>query len=121
MEAGPPASYLTLTEGTAVQTSDGERIGEVRRVLADAEKDIFDGLIVTTDAGDRFVDAERVASIAEGLVVLSLSGAQARALPEPAANPAAMELTPGDVSEGPAEHGAKGALRRLWDWMTGRY
>jgi hypothetical protein len=121
VEAGGPASYLTLTEGTAVQSRDGAAVGEVRRILADAEEDIFDGLIVATPEGDRFVDAERVDSIAERLVVLSLSADEARALPEPSLNPATMDVSPEDVAESRAEYGVKGAFRRLRDWITGRY
>lgn len=121
MEAGQPGSYLTLAEGTPVNSSDGEQVGEVARVLADAEEDIFDGLILDTKHGDRFVDAQRVASIHERLVVLSLSAAEAHALPAPPENPAAMKVTADDVAEAPTEHGAKGLGRRLWDWVSGRY
>ena len=46
MDLGDPGSYLTLAEGTPVLTSDGERIGEVAHVLADADEDVFDGLVI---------------------------------------------------------------------------
>ena len=56
---GAPISYMTLAEGTPAYASGGERVGTVHRVLADAESDIFDGLILDTDEGERFADAPR--------------------------------------------------------------
>jgi hypothetical protein len=121
VDAGPPISYLVLAEGTPVRSSDGERVGEVKRVLAVAAKDIFEGLVLETPGGDRFVDADQVASLHERAVILALSAAEARALPEPPENPAAMAVSPDDVAEPPAEHGAKNLVRRVWDWISGRY
>ncbi len=51
-----PASYLTLERGTRVVDRFGQTVGFVRRVLI-AEGSHFDGIVVDTSAGRRFVDA----------------------------------------------------------------
>jgi hypothetical protein len=120
MDLGAPTSYLTLEHGTAVYSSDGERIGAVEHVLADAGADVFDGLILDTRAGPggwRFVDATQVAALHERGVQLRLTGQEAASLPEPAESPATMATTPDDVV--PDNLGNK--LRRAWDWLSGRY
>jgi hypothetical protein len=115
-----PASYLTLERGTPVFSSDGERLGVVDHVLADANVDVFDGLIVDTREGPggwRFVDASEVATIEEDAVRLALDRAAAERLPEPSERPAAMSVRPDDV--GPDDLGDK--LRRAWNWLSGNY
>jgi uncharacterized protein YrrD len=120
MELGDPISYLTLEAGTPVFSRDGERVGEVEHVLADANVDVFDGIVIDTRSGPggwRFADAPEVESINERGVVLSLSASEAAALPEPSSNAAAMEATPDDAT--PNDLGDK--LRRAWDYISGRY
>lgn len=117
MNLGPPASYKMLAEGTPVYGADGESVGAVQRVLAVEEKDIFDGIVMATGEGDRFVDAEQIGAIGERGVSLNLPADQAHALPEPEANPAVIaadaELTTGDR--------AKSAFRAAWDRISGNY
>ena len=55
--------YQALPRGVPVVTSDGIRIGTVHRVLDNAREHIFDGIVVKTDHGSRFVDAPEVARI----------------------------------------------------------
>src|SRR4051812_3528262 len=101
MDLGAPASYLTLADGTPVLSSDGERIGTVEHVLADAGTDIFDGLVIDVRSGPgghRFVDAPQVAEIHEQGVVLAIDASAVGKLPEPSANPAAMGADPDDVT-----------------------
>jgi hypothetical protein len=120
MDLGAPASYLTLARGTPVLTSDGEEIGRVEHVLADADADVFDGIVVDVSAGPgghRFVDAPQVAEIYEHGVVLSLDRAAADRLPEPSANPATLEADPGDT----APDDLSDKLRRAWDYLSGNY
>jgi hypothetical protein len=120
MDLGTPASYLTLAEGTAVLTSDGHEIGRVEHVLADADADVFDGLVVDVSAGPgghRFVDAPQVDEIYENGVVLTLDKAAAEGLPEPSENPATIAADPSDTA--PDDLGDK--LRRAWDYLSGNY
>jgi hypothetical protein len=115
-DLGAPGSFLTLAKGTPVLTSDGERIGEVAHVLAAEEEDIFDGIVVAAVAGGhRFVDAPQVEEIYERGVVLNIDAGEAAGLPEPSANPAAMEVGPADL--GKTE--MKDRLRRAWQVLKG--
>jgi hypothetical protein len=117
-DRGAPISYLTLEPGTPVFTSDGEEVGRVAHVLADADADIFDGIVIERGrGGHRFVDAPEVARIASGGVTLRLDRAGAERLPEPGANPATMEADPDEGSEGDLTR----KLRRAWDMITGKY
>lgn len=78
-----PIAYTALRNGTPVFTSDGMEIGRVEHVLQDSSLDLFDGLAVRTDNGLRFVDANRVGRITAAAVETTLTGEEARALPEP--------------------------------------
>lgn len=103
-ERGARIAYIVLAEGTPVATADGQRIGTVRAVRADDAKDVFDGIVISTDDGDRFVDAPEVGDIYERLVLTTLTAEQARELPEPEPGPAIIDVNPGDVTgdDGPA-------------------
>ena len=117
MDLGNPASYLVLADGTPVRTSDGTEIGRVEHVLADADADVFDGVIVATDGGHRFADAAHIDRIYERGVVLALDSQQAGRLPEPAANPATLDADPDDT----APDDLNDKLRRAWDYLSGNY
>ena len=120
MDLGAPASYLTLEPGLPVYSSDGERLGKVEHVLAEPEKDIFDGIVFDASplpGGHRFVDAPEVDRVHERGVVLALDAAAAAALPEPGPNPAAMSASPDDAAESELER----KLRRAWDLISGNY
>jgi len=120
MDLGEPASYLTLSAGVPVYSSDGKRLGEVEHVLAEPEDDIFDGIVFDASplpGGHRFVDAPKVESIHERGVLLTLDAAAAEGLHRPSANPAAMEASPDDAAEGELHR----KLRRAWDLISGNY
>jgi hypothetical protein len=112
---------MVLEEGTTVYSSDGQELGEVKRVLADAEADIFDGIIIDTSDGDRFVDAPHVDELYERAVVLTLSADDAQHMPEPTANPAYMEPTPDDIAGDTPSDTVGHTLRRAWDRISGNY
>jgi uncharacterized protein YrrD len=117
-ELGAPVSYLALEEGTAVLSADGEELGHVAHVLADEETDIFDGIVIAHGLGRHtFADAEQVAEIYERGVVLTLTAAEAEALPEPSENPAVMEDDPSEPDGSPVAD----KLRRAWDLLSGNY
>ncbi len=78
---GDAIGYQVLRRGTAVRSADGEPVGTVRRVLDNAREHIFDGIVVDTPDGRRFVVAPEVARIYERAVVLTIPADEARALP----------------------------------------
>ena len=69
-DLGEPISYLLLTEGMPVYSSDGKSIGQVDEIRADEEEDIFDGIVV----GGSLITADRIGEIFERGVVLSDAG-----------------------------------------------
>jgi hypothetical protein len=117
MDLGNPASYLVLADGTPVLSSDGREVGTVEHVLADADSDVFDGVVVDMPAGHRFADASLVEAIYEQGVVLAMTASAAEELPEPSDNPATLEASPDDT----APDDLKDKLRRAWDYLSGNY
>lgn len=83
MQEGPPSSYLLLARATPVYGSDGDTAGSVKKVLCEPAADIFDGLVLATSCGDRYVPAERVAAIHERGVDLSITCEEVAGLPAP--------------------------------------
>jgi hypothetical protein len=114
-DLGPPTSYLAVSEGVPVYSSDGKRFGELTHVLADEEKDIFDGLVVRAER-HRFVDAPHVRGLFENGVELDLTYEEAEQLPEPSENPGVLRVDPADAEEGRLAE----KLRRAWDLISGR-
>jgi hypothetical protein len=78
---GHAIAYKVLRRGTPVRSADGIQVGTVRRVLENARENIFDGIVLDTRDGKRFVDAPEVARIAERAVTLTISAEEARDLP----------------------------------------
>jgi hypothetical protein len=120
MDLGPPVSYMALEEGTAVYSSDEEKIGVVVHVLAAEDEDVFDGLVIGEHrgpGGHRFADADQVERIYRDGVVLKLSHEESDRLPEPSANPAVMRDDPADPASGRLAE----KLRRAWDYLSGNY
>jgi uncharacterized protein YrrD len=118
-DLGDPISYQALQQGAGVYSSDGEKLGRVARVMADPDTDIFDGIVIDTTAGPgghRFVDAPEVDRIFERGVVLKIDATEAGELPAPSANPGKLSIKPGDLGSG----GGGGAMRRLWDRLSGK-
>jgi uncharacterized protein YrrD len=118
MSTDDPVSYLTLASGTAVRTADGTQIGTVKHVLADADADIFDGLVIDADghgSRHRFVDSSLVAGLSGDGVTLSIDAAAAERLPEPAANPATLATGPDDT----VPDNLSDKLKRAWARISG--
>ena len=78
-----PIAYTALQPGTPVQTSDGYPFATVQSVLVDEKVSVFDGIVVQTAEGTRFVDAPQIDSIHTTYVRTTLSAAQAANLPLP--------------------------------------
>jgi hypothetical protein len=81
-EDGDQIGYQALPRGVPVHAADGPRVGTVHRVLDNAREHIFDGIVIATPEGRRFVDAPEVARIAERRVTLTLTAAETAELPE---------------------------------------
>jgi hypothetical protein len=79
---GHQIGYQALPKGVPVVSSEGIELGKVQRVLDNAREHIFDGIVIRTRDGDRFVDAPEVARITERLVTLSITEHEARSLPQ---------------------------------------
>lgn len=87
IEDGAAVHYSAVQRATPVYSADGIEVGKVERVLDNYEEHIFDGIVIRTDAGERFVDAPEVARTAELAVTLTISAAEAAQLPEPEQGP----------------------------------
>ena len=81
-----PIAYTALQPGTPVQTSDGYRFATVEAVLVDEKVSVFDGIVVQTVDGARFVDADQISSIYISCVRTTLTTEQAANLPLPDAS-----------------------------------
>jgi hypothetical protein len=79
-----PVSWLMIETGWKVLAADGSEVGEVDEVAGDDTEDIFDGLAVATSAfgKPRYVPAEQVGEITDGVVHLSLTPEQVAGLGE---------------------------------------
>jgi uncharacterized protein YrrD len=118
MDLGRPIAYQVLNQGTPVYSADGEQVGKVAKVLAAADEDVFDGIVIEQHLfgeGHRFADADDVDAIFEQGVVLKLDRAQCEQLPRPSANPAVMRDDPAE-SRADRRHER---LMRAWDLISG--
>lgn len=119
-DPGRPISYEVLEHGTPVYSRDGEQVGTVAHVLAAEAADIFEGLVIAEHhgpGGHRFVEADDIRDMYEHAVMLKLDREAAERLPEPTANPAAMNAEAGEGVSGPLAQ----KLRRAWDYISGNY
>lgn len=87
MTTGDPISYQALERDTAVVTADGHQFGKVDHVLAEADEDLFDGIVVSTDDGVRFVDADQIRDITTERVTCTLGEAAVADLHKPDGEP----------------------------------
>jgi hypothetical protein len=121
MDEGLPASWEVLQPDTPVFASDGTNVGKVKKVLAVEEEDIFEGILLDTEHGERFVEAEQVGSIHERGVDLKIDAACCAALLEPEPAPAVMEVGPDDTAEPARAYKRDIWLKRIWDRISGNY
>ncbi|HEY5143702.1 MAG TPA: PRC-barrel domain-containing protein [Solirubrobacteraceae bacterium] len=101
---GYAVSYNVLATGTPVRSSDGVVVGTVREVLANEAEQIFDGIVIDTPNGQRWVDAPEIARLAERAVTLTIDAQAAAALPE-------RDSAGGPVYEAQPD---AGRFRKLW-------
>jgi len=79
-----PVSWLLIEPGWRVVDANGADVGRVHAVTGDSSADIFDGLDVSVDAfgKPRYVPAEQVGTIENGVVHLTIDSAAVHALDE---------------------------------------
>src|SRR3954454_18079152 len=92
---GHPIAYTALQAGTPVETIEGHRFATVHAVLVDEKVAVFDGIVVLTTEGTRFVDADLIGTIYTTHVGTTLSAEQAANLPLPDGS-SLIEIKPGN-------------------------
>jgi hypothetical protein len=75
-------SFYDLRRGTPVVSADGRPVGTVHEALNNEREHIFDGIVIDTDTGRRFVDAPEVARMTHAAVTLTITAEEAAELPE---------------------------------------
>ncbi|HEY1916418.1 MAG TPA: hypothetical protein VGH27_12660 [Streptosporangiaceae bacterium] len=80
-------SYEAASAGTPVLSGSGKHIGTLEHVLQVPELDVFDGIVIATDDGLRFIDADHVGEITRSQIATSLTDAEAAGLPAPGGPP----------------------------------
>ena len=83
METETAVSYRAAVPGAPVLTRSGKEIGTLEHVLEVPGPGLFDGIVVATDWGLRFIDAGRVELITIRNIRCSLDDAEADRLPPP--------------------------------------
>ena len=78
-----PISYEAAERGTPVLTSTGTQIGTLEHVLEVPEVDVFDGIVIATGDGLRFIDADNVQRITRSQIHCGIDDEQARQLQPP--------------------------------------
>lgn len=81
---GDPVSWLVVEPGWAVVDAEGNRLGQVKEIVGDQNDDIFNGVAVSGGLlkPTRYVPAEVVDGIENGLVRLRISRADFERLGE---------------------------------------
>lgn len=104
MDEGLPIAYEVLDKGVPVYASSGEQAGTVDHVVAAPQLDIFHGVVMRTDEGQRFIAADQVAALHERGVDLRIDATAAARLPTPHGGaPAWRDNEPG-VKPSPWKH-----------------
>ena len=76
-------SYKAAVVGTPVLSTSGAQIGTLEHVLEIPDLDLFDGIVIATHAGLRFIDADQVREITRSHIQSSLDDTEASQLPPP--------------------------------------
>jgi len=83
MTEDTPVSYQAAVHGSPVLSASGATVGTLEHVLEIPELDIFDGIVIGTHHGLRFIGADQVELITRSYIRCSLDDAQAAQLPPP--------------------------------------
>jgi hypothetical protein len=80
-------SYQAAVPHSPVLARSGAAIGHLEHVLQVPELDLFDGIVISTHHGLRFIDADHVTRITRTQLRTDLTEAQATELPAPSGPP----------------------------------
>ena len=111
-------AYTALVRGTRVLTVDGAVIGTVEQVLEIPDLDLFDGIVVETPQGARFVDSDQISRISTSAVYSVLTTSEAAALSPPDGAPT-YRAKPPRRTGGPLTAGIKRLFGRA-KWVHDR-
>ncbi len=89
-----PVSYDGVPRGVPLLSSSGQGFGTLVKVLEIPSEDLFDGVIVKTEHGRRFVDRDQIREITTEYIACDLDDSQIADLPEPSGT-AAFDDDPG--------------------------
>jgi len=109
MAQGTPISYQAAARGTPVLSSSGRKIGTLEHVLEVRDLDIFEGIVIATHHGLRFIDAEHLPEFTTTEIRSSLGDAEAAGLPAPSGPPVYKVDALADSG-----HDLHGVLRRMF-------
>jgi hypothetical protein len=87
MADGTPISYEAATRGTPVLSDSGTQIGTLEHVLEVSDLDIFEGIVIATQHGLRFIDADHLPEFTTTHIRSTLTDEQAAHLPPPSGPP----------------------------------
>ncbi len=110
-----PISYQAAARGTPVLSSSGATIGTLEHVLEVPEVDVFDGIVIATDGGLRFIDADQVLQITRSHIRSAVDDNQASQLPPPDGPP--VYRVDGLADSGSSLHDRLGRLFRRPHWV----
>jgi hypothetical protein len=111
-------SYQAASPGTPVFSSDGVEIGRLEHVLKVEELDLFDGIVIATDSGLRFIDADQIEVITRAYIRSTMDHAHAGLLPAPDGPPVYRVNALADI--GGSMHDRLGRLFRRPRWTRER-
>jgi hypothetical protein len=108
-----PVSWFLIRTGWKVVSADGREVGRVDEVTGDEDSDIFDGLAVATSAlgRPRYVPAEQVGRIEDGVVHLTLTEDEVKGLGEYLEPATSAEIEP--ASKGGMGESVRAEAREL--------
>jgi len=108
-------SYQAAIRGTPVLSSSGTEIGTLEHVLEVPAVDVFDGIVIATKEGLRFIDADSVQQITRSGIQTSLDDTQASRLEPPDGAPVYRVDALADT--GQSLHDILGRLFRRPRWI----
>jgi hypothetical protein len=83
----PAVSYEGAVPGTPVLSRSGTEIGTLEHVLEAPEPGLFDGIVIATDWGLRFIGADQIEVITIRHIRCRIDDAEAARLPPPDGSP----------------------------------